>query len=68
MSDAYSVALGNWRKGSYSNSAGAACVEANCGVGLFFVRDSKDRRADRPVITVCPHGWRALLNALSVHM
>jgi hypothetical protein len=52
-----------WFKSSYSNSGGS-CVEVNLGADATLVRDSKDRRADQPVLCVSREGWSAFLNAV----
>ena len=35
--------MGDWRKSSYSDGNGGACVETASGTGAIFVRDTTDR-------------------------
>jgi hypothetical protein len=49
-----------WFVSSFSNGAGS-CVEVKIGPGAILVRDSKDRRRERPIIGLPSHGWAALL-------
>jgi hypothetical protein len=49
-----------WRTSSYSN-AGASCVEVRVTMDGVLVRDSKDRRGDRPVLGFDTGGWRSLV-------
>ena len=47
-----------WRKASYSNSNGGACVEVARNLpGVVAVRDSKD--PDGPALIFSPDEWRA---------
>jgi hypothetical protein len=47
-----------WRKSSYSNGNGGACVEVARNIPrVVVVRDSKDR--DGPVLLFTPDEWRA---------
>jgi hypothetical protein len=46
-----------WRKASYSNSNGGACVEVAGARDSVAVRDSKDPGGARLAFT--PDGWRA---------
>jgi Domain of unknown function (DUF397) len=49
-----------WRKSSYSNGAGGACVEIATNLpGLVAVRDSKDPAG--PALLLSRGQWRALL-------
>lgn len=48
-----------WRKSSYSNANGGACVEvADCVPGAVPVRDSKN---PSPTIAVPAEAWRAFV-------
>lgn len=49
-----------WVRSSYSAS-GTACVEAKFNDGLILVRDSKDKRARQPVLTIAAPEWRSFL-------
>jgi hypothetical protein len=53
-----------WFTSSYSN-AGGSCVEARFDVGIAHVRDSKDRRADSPVIAFSPSAWTTFLHMVA---
>ena len=35
--------MGDWRKSSYSDGNGGACVETASGTGMISVRDTTDR-------------------------
>ena len=50
-----------WFVSSFSNGAGA-CVQVKFATaGSILVRDSKDRRHDRPIMGLPSHGWAAFL-------
>ena len=54
-----------WFVSSFSNG-GAACVEVRFDLsGKILVRDSKDRRADRPIMGLPSHGWASLLGNIT---
>jgi hypothetical protein len=53
-----------WTTSSFSGSSGS-CVEVRFDHGAVLVRDSKDRRDNRPVIGVPRAGWLALLGTLT---
>ncbi|WP_410673019.1 DUF397 domain-containing protein [Amycolatopsis sp. cmx-4-68] len=53
-----------WFKSSYSN-AGGSCVETLLSSGAALVRDSKDRRADQPVIELSPAAWTSFLRVVT---
>lgn len=53
-----------WRKSSYSNSSSGACVEVNHRIDTIFVRDSKDRRPDQPIIDVSSEAWGSFIGAV----
>jgi Domain of unknown function (DUF397) len=52
-----------WRKSSYSDNGGAACVEAGQAPGAVLVRDTTQRGAG-PVLRVTPAGWARLTAAI----
>lgn len=52
-----------WFTSSYTN-AGGSCVEVKFAGDAILVRDSKDRRADRPIMAVGTAGWRAFLDTV----
>jgi hypothetical protein len=45
-----------WRKSSYSNGGGNACVETASGSGVVMVRDTTNR--DGGTLTFGPDAWR----------
>ncbi|GAA2986105.1 MULTISPECIES: DUF397 domain-containing protein [Streptomyces] len=52
-----------WRKSSYSNQDGGACVEVCDGFpAVVPVRDSKDPHG--PVLVVTAGGWASFVDAL----
>lgn len=52
-----------WRKSSYSNTDGGACVEVADGFpGVVPVRDSKD--VTRGALAIRPESWAALTTAI----
>ncbi len=52
-----------WRKSSYSNGQGGACVEVARNLpGVITVRDSTDPTG--PVLALTPAQWQALLAAV----
>ncbi|GAB3399592.1 DUF397 domain-containing protein [Flindersiella endophytica] len=53
----------NWRKSSYSNSAGGNCVEVAGSADRMAVRDSKDRGG--PVLAFDRTDWTAFLASLA---
>ncbi|WTB19434.1 DUF397 domain-containing protein [Streptomyces sp. NBC_00829] len=54
---------GTWRKSSYSNGEGGACVEVADGfVGVLPVRDSKCPHG--PALVFGARGWEAFVDAL----
>jgi Domain of unknown function (DUF397) len=54
--------MGDWRKSSYSDGNGGACVEAATGTGTILIRDTADR--DGATLTVPAAAWQAFTNAL----
>ncbi|MFH9982867.1 DUF397 domain-containing protein [Streptomyces sp. NPDC017179] len=60
MSDLHTV---TWRKSSYSNGDGGACVEVATGcLAVVPIRDSKIPTG--PVVFVSNGGWSAFLDAI----
>ena len=55
-----------WFKSSYSNALGS-CVEVNLDGDGILIRDSKDKRADPPVIAADSAGWTAFLTVVAAH-
>jgi len=54
-----------WFVSSYTNGGGA-CVEVKFAAsGVILVRDSKDRRFERPIMSLPSHGWAALLGNIT---
>jgi hypothetical protein len=52
-----------WRKASYSNGNGGACVEVAQNLpGIVAVRDSKDPGG--PALAFAPASWQALLDGI----
>ncbi|MFZ4183540.1 DUF397 domain-containing protein [Streptomyces pseudogriseolus] len=49
----------NWRKSSYSNPDGAACVEVATAPRTIHIRDSK--HIEGPHLTFSPTPWAAFL-------
>lgn len=54
---------GGWFKSTHSSNSGG-CVEVRFDTDVVFVRDSKDCRADRPVVGVPAGGWASFLDGL----
>jgi len=55
-----------WFVSSFTNGA-ATCVQVKfADQGAILVRDSKDRRADSPIINMPSHGWASLLRDITV--
>lgn len=50
-----------WRKSSFSNATGGACVEVGSGTPAVLVRDTKNRPGGTLVFP--PAAWRAFLTA-----
>jgi hypothetical protein len=54
-----------WFVSSFTNGTGS-CVEVKfAGQGMILVRDSKDRRAATPIISLPSGGWASLLKDVS---
>ena len=49
--------MGDWRKSSFSDGNGGACIETASGTGTIFVRDTTDR--DGVTLDVPAETWRA---------
>jgi hypothetical protein len=47
--------VSDWRKSSYSNGDGGACVELASGDGSILVRDTKARSG--PALAFTPQAW-----------
>jgi hypothetical protein len=47
--------MGDWRKSSYSDGNGGACVEAATGNGTILIRDTTDR--DGVTLTFTAQAW-----------
>ncbi|MET8217093.1 DUF397 domain-containing protein [Streptomyces hirsutus] len=63
MSTAHDLTTVVWRKSSYSNGEGGACVEVATGcLGMVPIRDSKIPAG--PVVLVSNDGWSAFLNVV----
>lgn len=55
--------ISGWRKSSYSNDDGGACVEVADGVpGIVPVRDSKDLA--QGILAIAPSSWTSLATTL----
>ncbi len=52
-----------WHKSSYSSDS-FNCVETRRD-GTIHVRDSKDQRADAPILQFHPETWRAFIHAIT---
>ena len=53
-----------WRKSSYSSGEGGSCIEVADLAPAVGVRDSKDKRADAPVLTLTVAQFGGLLKAV----
>jgi hypothetical protein len=51
-----------WRKSSFSNGNGGACVEAASLRGIVAVRDSKD--PDGPALALSPADWQTFTTSV----
>lgn len=54
--------MGDWRKSSYSDGNGGACVEASSGHGSVLVRDTTDR--DGGTLTLSAEAWQTFTDTL----
>lgn len=50
-----------WRKSSFSDDQGGACVEVAVAQGVTYIRDSKVTASPR--LAIGPTAWNALLSA-----
>jgi hypothetical protein len=48
--------MGDWRKSSYSDGNGGACVEAATGNGIILIRDTTDR--DGATLSIPGDAWQ----------
>jgi hypothetical protein len=55
---------GEWRKSSFSNSAGGSCVEAIVGQARTYLRDSKNLSTESPVMAVPSTAWQSFIGGL----
>jgi hypothetical protein len=63
MRGAIDLSAATWRKSSYSNPDGGACIEV-CDdfVGVLAVRDSKDTQG--PTLAFSNHRWMTFVSAV----
>ena len=54
--------MGNWRKSSYSDGNGGACVETADFDGMVLVRDTTDR--DGGTLSFSASAWRAFADSI----
>ena len=54
--------MGEWRKSSYSDGNGGACVETASGGGVILVRDTTDRNG--VTLSVPADAWQRFTAAL----
>ncbi len=54
--------MSDWRKSTFSNDNGGACVELAGDNGAILVRDTTDRRG--PVLTFSAAAWEAFTASL----
>jgi hypothetical protein len=54
--------MGDWRKSSYSDGNGGACVEAATGNGVILIRDTADR--DGATLSVPADAWKQFTSRL----
>ena len=54
--------MGDWRKSSYSDGNGGACVETASGNGAILVRDTTDR--DGATLSIPADTWRRFIAAM----
>ena len=63
MSTAWNLSPTVWRKSSYSNGSGGACIEIADGfAGIVPVRDSKD--PDGPALVFAAESWSVFVSAV----
>jgi hypothetical protein len=54
--------MGDWRKSSYSDGNGGACVETASGDGAILIRDTTDR--DGLTLSVPADAWQRFTASL----
>lgn len=55
--------MGDWRKSSYSDGNGGACVETASGTGVILVRDTTNR--DGVTLSIPADAWQRFTASLS---
>jgi Domain of unknown function (DUF397) len=55
--------MGDWRKSSYSDGNGGACVEAAAGNDVILIRDTTDR--DGVTLSIPADAWHRFTTSLS---
>lgn len=56
------TSMNGWRKSSYSDNGGSACVETASDGGMVLVRDTTDRQGGTLVFGT--EAWQAFLGTL----
>ena len=54
--------MGDWRKSSYSDGNGGACIETAAGAGAVLVRDTTDR--DGTTLSIPAGAWQRFTASL----
>lgn len=54
--------MDNWRKSTYSNANGGACIEAASGSGVILVRDTTNR--DGCMLSIPAAAWEKFTRVL----
>ncbi len=54
--------MGDWRKSSYSDGNGGACLETATGTGTILVRDTTDR--DGTTLSIPASAWQQFTASL----
>jgi hypothetical protein len=54
--------MGDWRKSSYSDGNGGACVETATGNDMILIRDTTDR--DGVILSVPADAWERFTTSL----
>jgi Domain of unknown function (DUF397) len=55
--------MGDWRKSSYSDGNGGACVETSSGDAVILIRDTTDR--DGMTLSIPADAWRRFTASMS---
>jgi hypothetical protein len=55
--------MGDWRKSSYSDGNGGACVETATGNDMILIRDTTDR--DGMTLSIPTDAWRRFTASMS---